>query len=427
MSAKKVDLSKPNAKSVLYYDKEEMEKFLQGYDSAIEQKMPFDSLFKKFVEIIRKFKKYDDEENLYDNKIEFIRTSIEVIANAKTREKFSLWFEDVVDGDFPMELAEDMYNRFVWDVYKMKIEEIDKMDIPFEEKLALRPKKLATNQSSTRIVNLLDIDMTEVENEGNTYTTGIIELDKMVSICDTNFVVIAARPGVGKSLMMLQAAVENAKRGIKSMFVSLEMNTKQINERIINNLSGMNYRNLHMDENGAFDTKGYNQDMKGFIMTEEYQKVARNLQIVEMKSTSGEAIMSDIEDIMKENDYKIVFVDYLQLIKYTNTDEWGSIRAATKEFKNMAFRHNKVIVTGSQVSRSSTERGLDLTQLFGSSSIESDTDIVIGMEAAQERRQGQDSTLFVKILKNREGDIGSIKYSINYPTGTMRPAIDNSY
>ena len=64
---------------------------------------------------------------------------------------------------FPMELAEDIYNRFVWDAYKMKIEEIDKMDIPFEEKLALRPKKLATNQSSTRVVNLLDIDMTEVD------------------------------------------------------------------------------------------------------------------------------------------------------------------------------------------------------------------------------------------------------------------------
>lgn len=425
--AKKVDLSKPNAKSVLYYDKEEMEKFLQGYDSAIEQKMPFDSLFKKFVEIVRKFKKYDDEENLYENKIDFIRTNVEVISNAKTREKFSLWFEDVVDGEFPMELAEDMYNRFVWDAYKMKIEEIDKMDIPFEEKLALRPKKLATNQSSTKVVNLLDIDMTEFDDEGTGYTTGIEELDKLVSIRDTNFIVIAARPGVGKSLMMLQAAVENAKRDVKSMFVSLEMNTKQINERIINNLSGISFRNANIDEDGNFDVQGYNKDIKAFIETETYQKVAKNLQIVEMKSTSGEAIMSDIEDIMKENDYQIVFVDYLQLIKYSNVDEWGSIRASTKEFKNMAFRHNKVIVTGSQVSRSSTEQGLSLTQLFGSSSIESDTDIVIGMEAAKERRQGQDSTLFVKVLKNREGDVGSIKYSINYPTGTMRPFVENSY
>lgn len=426
MAAKKVDLSKQNAKSILYYDKEEMEKFLQGYDSAIEQKMPFDSLFKKFVEIVRKFKKYDDE-NLYESKIEFIRNNIEVIANAKTREKFSLWFEDVVDGDFPMELAEDMYNRFVWDTYKMRISEIDKMDIPFEEKLALRPKKLSTNQTSTRIVNLLDIDMMEEDNQEQSYTTGIDELDNMVSIYDTNFVVIAARPGVGKSLLMLQAAVENAKRGIKTMFVSLEMNTKQINERIINNLSGMNYRNFHKDEDGNFDFEGYNNHIRSFVKTEDYQKVATNLQIVEMKSTSGESIMGDIEDIMKENDYQIVFVDYLQLIKYTNTDEWGSIRAATKEFKNMAFRHNKVIVTGSQVSRSSTEQGLSLTQLFGSSSIESDTDIVIGMEAAQERRQGQDSTIFVKILKNREGDIGNIKYSINYPTGTMRPLSENSY
>ena len=417
--AKKIDLDTPVAASVLYYDKEETEQFLQGYDAAIEQKMPFSSLFKKFVEIVRKFKDFDDEDNLYENKVSFIRNSLEIIPNSKTRDRFSLWFEDVVDSDFPMELAEDVYNRLIWETYMSQVRNIDAMDIPFEEKLSLRPAKLSTIQNSTHLVNLLDIDMTEEISNLDKYTTGIEELDKTVSFTETNFIVIAARPGVGKSLFMLQSAIANAKKGIKTLFISLEMSVKSINERIINHLSGTDIRESNKDENGALDVNGFNKDIAAFMQTEDYRQIAKYLQVLVIKKSSGESILTEIEEAIKENDYKIVFLDYVQLIKFATLDEWASIRASTKELKNIAFRYNIAVVTGSQVSRNSTERGLDLTQLFGSSSIESDTDIVIGLESAAERRQGQDSVLFVKVLKNREGDLGSKKYGINYSIGSM--------
>lgn len=417
--AKKKDLNAPVAKSVLYYDKDETEQFLQGYDASLEQKMPFDPLFKKFVEIIRKFKDFADGENLYENKVEFVRHNIEIMANSKTREKFSLWFEDVVENDFPMELAEDVYSRLIWETYIAQINNIDATDLSFEEKLALRPKKLSTTKNSTQLVNLLDIDMTEEINNLEKYTTGDLELDKTVSFNETNLVVIAARPGVGKSLFMLQTTIANAKRGIKSLFVSLEMSVKSVNERIINHISQRDIREENKDENGVLDVVGFNKDIKSFMNTDEYKKIAENMQILVIKKSSGESIMTEIEEAIKEGEYKVVCVDYLQLIKYSTLDEWASFRATTKELKSLAFRYNMVMISGSQVSRSSTERGLDLTQLFGSSSIESDADIVIGLEAAVERRQGQDGIVFVKVMKNREGDLGSSKYGINYPTGSI--------
>ena len=71
-------------------------------------------------------------------------------------------------------------------------------------------------------------------------------------------------------------------------------------------------------------------------------------------------------------------------------------------------------------SRSSTERGLYLSDLFGSASIEADTDIVIGLENTRERKRGETALINVKVMKNREGDLAELKYIVDYATGRLR-------
>ena len=408
------------ASSVLHYDKEEMTRFFDIYDSiSSDSNIILDGTFDLFVSYIRKFKKFDkDSEKRKQKLIEEINLRNNQNPDKDIREGFELWLQKVLETEVPFELAEDVLSHFIWDEYKKAIELIDKSDVPFSEKLALRPKTPKALSGESGLIFLNDIEIEE-ESDIVSYTTGLEELDTLVTLRKTNFCVIAARPGVGKSLFMLQMAIANAREGVKSLFISLEMGKEQIDKRICSCFTGENIEEQHKDEEGKLDIKSYKKAIATVKKSKAYKPIRDNLQLFVSKESSADAILTTLEDIIKEYKYEAIFIDYLQLLRYKRLDEWASLRTLTNSLKNLAFRLNVLIVTGSQVSRSSTEKGLYLSDLFGSSSIESDTDLVLGLENLRERRQGESAPINVKVLKQREGDVGEKKYIVDYSTGRL--------
>lgn len=407
------------ASSILYYDKVEMNKFFEIYDSIVQDSnIIIDGLFDLFIGYIKKFKQFNlDYQERREKLIDEIYVRNNQNPDKTIRENFELWFSKVLETDIPLELADDILYRFIWEEFKKSILLIDQSNVSFKEKLETRPK----TPKSFNNDGLIYLDEIDVEEDAisERYTTGLDELDKIVKFAKTNFVVIAARPGVGKSLLMLLMAIANARSGVKSLFLSLEMNQKQINGRIINHYIGENLKEQHEDEEGNLNFQGYKEAYNLAKNSKGYQPIKDNLQLYVSKESSADSILAKIEDQIKEGGYEAIFIDYLQLLKFNRMDEWSSLRALTNALKNLAFRTNTLIVTGSQVTRSSTEKGLYLTDLFGSSSIEADTDIVIGIENLRERRQGEKAQVNVKIMKNRDGDLGELKYIIDYSAGRM--------
>lgn len=420
MAGGKNDLDIELASSILYYDNEEMEKFKNVYFSLTSDgNINISSVFDSFMNYMNKIK-IDDEASPEERRRKIInemkirnRHNPDIVSS----ENFEIFIEKVEITDVPLELADDIFNHLIWEEFKRNIESLDKSTLPYSEKIAARPKILKTFNDE----NLIYLDDIEVASKDTTsqYTTGLDELDKIVKINKTNFIVIAARPGVGKSLFMLQMAIANARNGVKSLFVSLEMGKQQLNDRIVSCFSNTNLEEEHKDEDGILDFEGYKQAVESVKNSKPFKSMSKNLQLYESKSSSADGILSKIEEFIDENKYEAIFIDYLQLLRYARMDEWASLRALTKELKNIAFRKNVLIVTGSQVSRSSTERGLYLSDLFGSSSIESDTDSVIGLENLRERRQGETAPINIKILKQREGDLAELKYIVDYSTGNL--------
>lgn len=408
------------ASSILYYDSEELEKFFNIYDSICnDSNIILDGVFDLFISYIQKVKiddniDADERRNKIINEIN-IRNSHN--PDSYVRDNFEIWFEKVVSTEIPLELSEDILYHLVWEGYKNTVKAVDESNISFIEKLATRPK-MPKNFNNGGVVYLSDIPIVS-KKETEQYTTGLEELDKVVKLNKTNFVVVAARPGVGKSLFMVQMAVANARNGVKSLFVSLEMGEEQINSRILNCFTGENIEEEHVDEDGVLDFEGYKSAVESIRNGKIYKQLNKNLQIYKSESSSADSILTKIEEQINENGYEAIFLDYLQLLRYNRMDEWSSLRALTKELKNLAFRTNTLIVTGSQVSRSSTERGLYLSDLFGSSSIEADTDSVLGLENLRERRQGERAPINVKVMKQREGDLAEIKYVVDYATGRL--------
>lgn len=407
------------ASSILYYDKTEMNRFFDIYDSIVQDSnIIIDGLFDLFVSYIKKFKNFNvNHEERRQKLIDEIYLRNNQNPDKTIRENFELWFSKVLETDIPLELADDILDRFIWEEFKKSIQLIDESNVPFKEKLAIRPKTPKSfNNDGLIFLDDISIDEDEVAER---YTTGLEELDQLVEFTKSNFVVIAARPGVGKSLLMLLMAIANARAGVKTLFLSLEMNQKQINGRIINHYLGENLKAQHEDEFGKLNFESYKEAYNLAKNSKGYKNIKDNLQLYVSKESSADSILVKIEDQIKEGGYEAIFIDYLQLLKFNRMDEWSSLRALTNALKNLAFRTNTLIVTGSQVTRSSTEKGLYLTDLFGSSSIEADTDIVIGIENLRERRQGEKAQVNVKVMKNREGDLGELKYIIDYSVGRM--------
>lgn len=407
------------ASSILYYDKEEMLRFFDIYDSiSSDSNIVIDGTFDLFVSYIKKFKKFDvDHEKRRDSLINEITLRNNQNPDKTIRENFELWFSKVLEMETPLELADDILSHLIWEEYKKAINAIDKSSVSFAEKLAIRPKiPKSFNQDG-----IIYLDEIEIEEELNSvhYTTGLEELDRVVKLVETNFVVIAARPGVGKSLLMLLMAIANARLGVKTLFLSLEMNSKSLDARILNNYTGENIMEQHKDEEGELDFAGYKKACATVKASPGYKGIRDNLQLYVSKVSSADSILMKIEDQIKENGYKAIFIDYLQLLRFNGMDEWSSLRALTNALKNLAFRTNTLIVTGSQVSRSSTEKGLYLSDLFGSASIEADTDVVIGLENTRERKRGQQALLNIKVMKNREGDLAELKHTVDYSTGRL--------
>lgn len=408
------------ASSILWYDHEEMDRFLEIYDSIVASSyMILDGMFGNFVEYSRKFdfeSEPDDGEKRRQHLIEFIQINNQNVSSKTKRENFDLWFQQVLETDVPLELADDILHHLIWDEFKNAIEKIDASTLSFKEKLKVKPKMPDSITKTKGLIDLEDISVEDLEPTeiSERFTSGLEDLDQVLEFKTGNFVVVAARPGVGKSLFMLQMGAANAEKGVKSVFISLEMKMNQIIPRIMNYYTEENIREQHKDDKGILDVEGYTKAFNQVKAQKGYKRIMQYMKLYEPDTSSADALIDDIEKLVKENNFQVVFLDYLQLLRFVGMDEFASLRKLTNALKNLARRLNVLIVTGSQVSRSSTEKGLYLSDLFGSSTIEADTDIVIGLENPKERKHGERAILNVKVMKNRDGDLSELKYMADY-------------
>lgn len=393
------------ASSILYYDKEEFSSFYSVWQNIEnDQDMAPSGQFHYFIKNIKEINDNNKEgrEIHPEEYIAKLRQINESEPSRIKREQFDIWLDEVIEKDSPKSfaLSEELLDRYCWLCYKDKIDKVDKSDLSFKDKLELRPIRFDTSRIGSSYISISNIIDNEESNKE--YTTGSSIIDDFISPVSTNFMVVAARPGVGKSVFLLQQGLQNASMGIPCLFISLEMTGRQLKKRIMNWYKG---RVVDKSEWAEIEQE------------EKFKIIDKNFKIIPTESTNGNVILRQMKEAIEEIKAEIIFLDYLQLVRYAGLDEWGSLRKITFDLKQFAI-HNKVLmVSCSQVLRSSNTHGLELESLFGSSTIENDTDIVLGLEATGREKQdnSDEQLLYVKILKNREGLGGKkIKMLVKY-------------
>jgi replicative DNA helicase len=228
-----------------------------------------------------------------------------------------------------------------------------------------------------------------------------------------DLVILAARPSMGKSALMITMLVYMGLHGWPCGAFSLEMSKEQIMDRIAavtGRVNSIKFRN------GRFEDKDWR------TITDTFGRLAGKLIYIDDTSDARFANLRKRARAMVRQGARILFVDYLQLIAGSNqTNRNLEISEITRGFKLLAKDLNVPIVVLSQLSRKCEERNNKrplLSDLRDSGAIEQDADTVLflfreSVYAPTDENQGRAELI---IAKQRNGPTGAIELSWNAAT-----------
>ncbi len=244
--------------------------------------------------------------------------------------------------------------------------------------------------------------------------TGFRDVDNILNgIQKDNLVVLAARPGVGKTSFALNIASNVAAKGKTVLIFSMEMSSEELGQRILSmtasiEMEKMKSGNLSPDEWMALSTAQDDyEDMKLFVDD------AAKISILEMKNKCRR--------LKAEHGLDLVIIDYLQLMSLDRRTEnrVNEISEITRSIKILAKELEVPVIMLSQLSRDSEKRSdhrLMLSDLRDSGSIEQDADIVIFLKRENVNEQSGDDPAEVNpnignvcdviVAKHRSGPTG---------------------
>jgi replicative DNA helicase len=223
-------------------------------------------------------------------------------------------------------------------------------------------------------------------------------------------IVGAGRTSSGKTVLGTQQAAHAAKRGHRTLFVSLEMSIAEMLKRFLAMVARVRHADLQSGDLTAVQRK---------IVTEAAAQIREwPLEIIADRRTISSIASKLADERNRGNPYRLVVVDYLQLVAVSEKCEnrTQEVSAVSRALKLCAMENECAVLALSQLSRASEARPGDheprLSDLRDSGSIEQDADVVMFVHRPELYRPSDPALRNVaKIIvgKQRNGAIGSFE------------------
>jgi replicative DNA helicase len=285
------------------------------------------------------------------------------------------------------------------------------LDYAEQEIFSLSQKHLKTVPISLKEVLTASFDrLDELQKMGSGLrgvATGFTQLDSMLAgMQDSNLIVLAARPGVGKTAFGLNIArYVSVEKKLPTCFFSLEMSKEELVDRLLvrqglidawklktGQLSDDDFASLSEAMGILAEAPLYIDDTPGLSVTELRTK-ARRLQI--------------------DKGIKFIVVDYLQLMHgNTRENRVQEVSEISQGLKNLARELRIPILAVAQLNRAMETRGgrPRLSDLRESGSIEQDADVVMFLHREDEEVR---EMVMCSIEKHRNGPTGQFNLYFN--------------
>ena len=247
--------------------------------------------------------------------------------------------------------------------------------------------------------------------------TGFTDLDNLTNgLHPGQLVVVAARPGLGKSTLALDfARSASIKSGLTSVIFSLEMTRNEITMRLLSAEARVGLHHMRTGSLGDDDWTKLARKMSEVASAPLFIDDSPNMTMMEIRAKCRR--------LKQRHDLKLVVVDYLQLMSSGKRVESRQQEVAefSRALKLLAKELELPVVALSQLNRGPeqrTDKKPMLSDLRESGSIEQDSDMVILLhrEDAYERESPRAGEADFIVAKHRNG-----------PTATITVAFQGHY
>ena len=277
----------------------------------------------------------------------------------------------------------------------------------------------------TQIDPVINSAMAQIEAAGKRESglsglqTGFHNLDKLTSGWqNSDLIIIAARPAMGKTAFVLSMAKNMAvDYNTPVAIFSLEMSNLQLVNRLISNVCEIEGEKIKSGRLSRQEWEQLNSRVRSLFSAPLYVDDSPSLSILELRTKARR--------LVKEHGVKIIIIDYLQLMNATGM-KFGSreqeVSMISRSLKQLAKELNIPVIALSQLSRKVEERNdgnkrPQLSDLRESGAIEQDADIVCFIHRPEyytrsttdaENRDIRGMAEFI-VAKHRSGSVDDIE------------------
>jgi len=267
-------------------------------------------------------------------------------------------------------------------------------------------------------IDILD-KVRESKNPITGISTGIDKLDQLTSGFQRDeFIIIGARPSVGKTALALNMAASIAfHKKIPTAFFSLEMSSIALVQRLISSEATVQAQNLR---SGFLSSGDYKKiiDVMGIIYEAPFH-------IVDMPNMKLMDLRSQARKLRSQEQIEIIFIDYLGLIAHDNNylPRYEQISEISRSLKSLARELHIPVVVLCQLNRDAQFEVPTLANLRDSGSIEQDADLVLFLNREapkkkksdkEDEKQGPVDIIPTDLIvaKQRNGPIGVVNLQL---------------
>ncbi len=275
----------------------------------------------------------------------------------------------------------------------------------------------------TQIDPVINLALEQIQTAANNESglsglqTGYTDLDRMTSGWqNSDLIIIAARPAMGKTAFVLSMAKNMAVDFDTPIAIfTLEMANVQLVKRLISNVAELEGEKIKSGQLTPEEWDRLNSRLRGIYRAPLYLDETPGLSITELRTKARR--------LVREKGVKMIMIDYLQLMNATGM-KLGSreqeVSTISRSLKALAKELNIPIIALSQLNRSTETRDDKrpvLSDLRESGAIEQDADIVCFIHRPEyytkstEDAEGHDIRGLAQLIvaKHRSGAVGDVK------------------
>jgi replicative DNA helicase len=244
--------------------------------------------------------------------------------------------------------------------------------------------------------------------EGYGIKTGFADIDRLLgSMRPQNLIILAARPGGGKTALAINIADNVAQAGKRVGIFSLEMSNTELYCRLVGAKAHLGVGSLLQGSFAKYDWPAITE-ASGRLETQP-------ISIDDSGGINTAQIWARCKREQATRGLDLVIVDYMQLVEGHGRSLYEKVTAISKEFKKLAKNLKVPVIALCQQNREmeKSDREPQLSDLRDSGSIEQDADVVMFLWADE-----GEAVVHGKIAKQRNGPVG--KFELGFDRSQTR-------